>query len=88
MQTRKLIMKTVMTKKPKRDLRRTRAQSSRYKDAIQRQDVVASDATGMETIDLDDQSTESLFDEEGGEAFDVTNAEGEVDADLPSTDIK
>ena len=42
----------------------------------------------METIDLDDQSTESLFDEEGGEAFDVTNAEGEVDADLPSTDIK
>ena len=76
--------------KPKKrsSSRRTRAQSSRSKDAIQRQDVVASDATGMETIDLDDQSTESLFDEEGGEAFDVTNAEGEVDADLPSTDIK
>ncbi|MEK9643766.1 MAG: ribonuclease E/G, partial [Paracoccaceae bacterium] len=68
--------------------RRTRAQSSRSKDAIQRQDVVASDATGMETIDLDDQSTESLFDEEGGEAFDVTNDEGEVDTDQPSTDIK
>ena len=42
----------------------------------------------METIDLDDQSTESLFDEEGGEAFDVTNDEGEVAADRPSTDIK
>ena len=76
--------------KPKKrsSSRRTRAHSSRSKDAIQRQDVVASDATGMETIDLDDQSTESLFDEEGGEAFDVTNAEGEVNADLPSTDIK
>ena len=68
--------------------RRTRAQSSRSKDAIQRQDVVASDTTGMETIDLDDQSTESLFDEEGGEAFDVTNDEGEVDADQPSIDVK
>src|SRR6056300_1570032 len=53
--------------------RRTRAQSSRSKDAIQRQDVVASDTTGMETIDLDDQSTESVFDEEGGETFDVAN---------------
>jgi ribonuclease E len=76
--------------KPKKrsSSRRTRAQSSRSKDAIQRQDVVASDATGMETIDLDDQSTESLFEEEGGEAFDVTNVQGEVDADLPSTDIK
>ncbi|MGA0430171.1 MAG: Rne/Rng family ribonuclease, partial [Paracoccaceae bacterium] len=68
--------------------RRTRAQSSRSKDAIQRQDVVASDTTGMETIDLDDQSTESVFDEEGGEAFDVTNDEAEVVADQPSTDIK
>ncbi|MGB1829420.1 MAG: Rne/Rng family ribonuclease, partial [Paracoccaceae bacterium] len=76
--------------KPKKrsSSRRTRAQSSRSKDAIQRQDVVASDTTGMETIDLDDQSTESLFEDEGSEAFDVTNAEGEVDADLPSTDIK
>ena len=68
--------------------RRTRAQSSRSKDAIQSQDVVASDTTGMETIDLDDQSTESVFDEEGGEAFDVTNDEAEVVADQPSTDIK
>ncbi|MFZ9119776.1 MAG: Rne/Rng family ribonuclease, partial [Paracoccaceae bacterium] len=68
--------------------RRTRAQSSRSKDAIQRQDVVASDTTGMETIDLDDQSTERVFDEEGGEAFDVTNDEAEVVADQPSTDIK
>ncbi|MFZ8875751.1 MAG: ribonuclease E/G, partial [Paracoccaceae bacterium] len=76
--------------KPKKrsSSRRTRAQSSRSKDAIQRQDVVASDATGMETIDLDDQSTESVFDEEGGEAFDVTNDEAEVVADQPSTDIK
>ena len=75
--------------KPKKrsSSRRTRAQSSRSKDAIQRQDVVASDTTGMETIDLMIRA-QSLFDEEGGEAFDVTNDEGEVDADQPSTDIK
>ena len=52
--------------KPKRRAlsRRGHAQSTNSKDAIERQEVVESDTTGMETIDLDDQETETLFDDD------------------------
>ncbi len=42
--------------------RRSRAQSTKSKDAVKRQEIVESDATGMETIDLDGQEPGSLYD--------------------------
>ncbi len=61
------------------------AQSANSRDAIERQEVVESDTTGMETIDLDDQETETLFDDDKvAQAVEVAELESDAAVECDS----